>query len=62
MSKKKVLDTMEEIEKVCRLHYDTKAPVSMIARNVGASESAVRRVIKENGAQYLQSRQQQNSN
>lgn len=55
MSKQKVLNTPEEIEKVCRLHYEKKIPVPMIARNVGAGESAVRRVIKENASSYKES-------
>ncbi len=53
------LDTLEEIEKVCNLHYLSSSTMAQIARHFDVSEGVVRRVIKEHGRGYYSARQEE---
>ena len=50
--RKRMLDTPEEIEKVCDLYYLTERSVSDIARSMNVSAGVIDRVLKENGQAY----------
>ena len=50
--RKRLLDTPEEIERVCDLYYLTERSVSDIARTFDVSPGVIDRVLKENGEAF----------
>lgn len=51
--RRRKLDTPDEIEKVCELHYLTNSTFDQLAVRFGVSHGTVRRVIDEHGGRYF---------
>jgi len=57
--RKRKLDTPEEIEKVCELHYLTSSTMEQIGNHFGVSQGVPRRVIAEHGKAYAAKHQKE---